>query len=341
MKNFIFFRTDRLGDFLIITNIIKALKDKYPKSKITVVASQLNYRFIKEFKIIDRVILFNKNYNFIKKIQIFKTINDRNYDASFSVDGKSFSNLCSFFLKSKLKLGLIYKYKIFGVPFYKPNLFFKIIFKYYETFTSKENLDKIEHLPSKLINLANKLSLKIKVKDRYFYKPSINKKNFKKKLGKLVKKKFILIHLDEKWLDIDDIKENLYEELIVLQKKIKKKIVVTSFNNSFDYFTNLKKKIKKGKNKNIILCENQNLEIMERMINYSQFAVSCHSGYLVQVCGSNKSKIIDIINKKDLIWYSCWLPKNTFHKFVFKSTQKGTLKLKKILFDVFKIIKNK
>ena len=53
MKNFIFFRTDRLGDFLIITNIIKALKEKYPKSKITVVASQLNYHFIKKFKIID------------------------------------------------------------------------------------------------------------------------------------------------------------------------------------------------------------------------------------------------------------------------------------------------
>ena len=93
-------------DFLIITNIIKALKDKYPKSKITVVASQLNYHFIKKFKIIDRVILFNKNYNFIKKIQIFKTINDRNYDASFSVDGKSFSNLCTFFLKSKLNNSL-------------------------------------------------------------------------------------------------------------------------------------------------------------------------------------------------------------------------------------------
>ena len=72
MKNIIFFRTDRLGDFLIITNIIKALKDKYPKSKITVVASQMNYHFIKKFKIIDRVILFNKNYSFLKKIDIFK-----------------------------------------------------------------------------------------------------------------------------------------------------------------------------------------------------------------------------------------------------------------------------
>ena len=339
MKNFIFFRTDRLGDFLIITNIIKALKDKYPKSKITVVASQLNYHFIKTFKIIDRVILYNKNYNFIKKIQIFKIINDRNYDASFSVDGKSFSNFCTFFLRCKLKLGLIYKSKIFGIPFYKPNLFFKIIFKYYEIFSSKVYLNKIEHLPTKLINLSNKLSLKIKVNDKYYYKPSINEKNFKQKFRQFIKDKFILIHLDEKWLDINGIKENLYEELVFFQKKIKSKIIITSFNNSFDYFIVLKNKLKKKKNKNILLCENKSLEVMERMINYSKFALSCHSGYLVQICGTNKSKIIDVINKKDFIWYSCWLPKNTFHKFVFKSNEREKFAIKKILFDVFKIIK--
>ena len=189
MKNFIFFRTDRLGDFLIITNIIKAIKDKYPNSKITVVASKLNYHFIRKFKIIDRVILFNKDYNLIEKIRIFKIINDRIYDASFSVDGKSFSNFCTFFLKSKSKLGLIYKAKFFGITLYKPNLFFNIIFKHYEIFTSKENLNKIEHLPTKLINLANKLSLRIKVKDKYYYKSSINEKDLKKKFKKFINKK--------------------------------------------------------------------------------------------------------------------------------------------------------
>ena len=148
-----------------------------------------------------------------------------------------------------------------------------------------------------------------------------------------------MIHLDEKWLDINNIKENLYKELEIFQKKIKTKIVITSFKNSFDYFTNLKKEQKKKKNDNIILCENENLETMERIINYSKFAVSCHSGYLVQVCGANKTKVIDIINRKDLIWYSCWLPKNTFHKFVYKSNLKENFEIKKILNDVFKIIK--
>ena len=245
-----------------------------------------------------------------------------------------------FFLRSKIKLGLIYKSKIFGITFYKPNIFFKIIFRYFETFTSKENLNKIEHLPTKLINLANKLSLKIKVIDRYYYKSLIGEKKFKRKFSKLKKNKFILIHLDEKWIDINDIKENLYSELVVFQKKIKNKLIITSFKNSFDYFSNFKKKLKKKKNKNIILFEDKGLEIMEKMISYSKFAISCHSGYLVQVCGVNKSKVIDIINKKDFVWYSCWVPKNTFHKFVFKSNKSVNFGIKKILFDVYKIIKH-
>ena len=108
----------------------------------------------------------------------------------------------------------------------------------------------------------------------------------------------------------------------------------------FDYFINLKSKLKKKKNSNIILFENSSLDEMERMIYYSLFAISCHSGFLVQISGTNNSKIIDIINQRDFIWYSCWVPKNTLHKFVYKSYDKEKVELEKILFDVLKAIKN-
>ena len=97
MKRFIFFRNDRLGDFLLITNIIRSIKKKYPSSKITVVASKYNYNFIKKYEIIDDVILYNKSFNFLKKIEIFNKIVKETYYASFTVDGKSFSNLCNIF----------------------------------------------------------------------------------------------------------------------------------------------------------------------------------------------------------------------------------------------------
>ena len=38
-------------------------------------------------------------------------------------------------------------------------------------------------------------------------------------------------------------------------------------------------------------------------MSMSTYTVSCHSGFLVQIAGFNKTKVIDVINKKDLIWY--------------------------------------
>jgi len=340
MKNFIFFRNDRLGDFLIISNLIKAIKNKYPDSKITIVSSKYNNHFIKKYKIIDNVILYDKKYNILKKFRIFKKIINKNYEASLALDGKSFSFFCNLFIKSKKKLALFYKYKIFGITFFKPNFLNTFFFDHYETFTSKNNLTKIEHLPSKFINLGNHLDLNIKPKDKYYFLPSSNANKIKDKIKKTIKGKYVLIHLDEKWIDIKDINENFYDNLNLFQKKVNKKVLLTSFNNKFDYFINLKNKLKKYKNNNIILFENSSLDVMERMIYYSSFAISCHSGFLVQISGANNSKIIDIINQRDFIWYSCWVPKNTLHKFVFKSYNKEKVELEKILIDVFKAIKN-
>ena len=138
MKRFIFFRNDRLGDFIIITNLLKSIKKKYPNSKITLVSSFYNHKFIKKYKIIDKVILYNKDLNFVKKIRIFKQIIKDKYYASFFIDGKSFSNFCSIFIKAKYKLGLFYRYKFFLLSLLKPNYLYTFFFDKYETFTSKK-----------------------------------------------------------------------------------------------------------------------------------------------------------------------------------------------------------
>ena len=69
----------------------------------------------------------------------------------------------------------------------------------------------------------------------------------------------------------------------------------------------------------------------ERLINESVCSVSCHSGFLVQMAGVNSTNLVDIINKQDYKWYSSWKPKNTNHKFVFKSN-----KVKKPINLIFK-----
>ena len=113
MKKFIFFRTDRLGDFLIITNIIKAIKDKYKNSHITLVGSPYNKKIINSYKIIDKIIIYDKSSSLFEKISIFKEITKTFYYCSLSLDGKSFSNFANLFLNAHIKYGISYLFKFF------------------------------------------------------------------------------------------------------------------------------------------------------------------------------------------------------------------------------------
>ena len=324
MKKFIFFRSDRLGDFIILTNILKAIKEKYKDSQITVLCSPTNYNFIRKYKIIDRIFVYNKTASVFNKIVILKKILSTNYFASFAVDGKSFSNLCNFLIKSKYKIGLVYKYKFLNFWFHKPNIFYNLlIFNKFETFTSKKNLQKVEHLPSKFLSLGNFLGLKIKTSDSYYFETS-KKENlkFKKFKQENLAKKYFLIHLDEKWNDIASIDDKLFLNFLYLQRNTKTQLVITSFKNNFNYFKNLKRNISHNRFvKNILMIENSNLYFFERLIRHSLCSVSCHSGFLVQIAGSNGTNLVDIINRKDQKWYSCWKPKNTKHKFIYKSNK--------------------
>ena len=143
MKKFIIFRTDRLGDFLIVTNIIKAIKDKYKDSHITVVGSPYNKKIINSYKIINKVIVYNKNSSLGEKISIFNDILKSKYYCSLSLDGKSFSNFLNLFIKAKIKLGISYVFHFFdfieSLKWSKPNIIYNnLIFDRYETFTSKK-----------------------------------------------------------------------------------------------------------------------------------------------------------------------------------------------------------
>ncbi len=344
MKKFIIFRTDRLGDFLIITNIIKAIRNKYKDSHITLVGSPNNKKLINSYKIINKVLIYNKESTFRKKISILRNIIKSNYYCSLSLDGKSFSNIANFFLKAEKKFGISYTFNlinfIINLKWSKPNLIYNyLVFDRFETLQSKKNLIKSEHIPSRLIKLSNNLNLKLNSKNNYYYE--IEKKNIllsKKIFDKKIKSQYVLIHLDEKWNDIININKDFSEELLNFQKKTNKKIVITSQKNRDIYYKTLKKNLKK--NKNIIFLENLNLALFERMIAMSLYSISCHSGFLVQISGFNRTNIIDIINKKDLTWYSCWKPLNTKHKFVYKSDFNKKIKLKFIFNKIISVSRN-
>ena len=61
MRSYLIFRTDRIGDFLLSSILIKNIKRNNEDSFITVVCSEKNFEYIKTFKNIDNVILYKKN----------------------------------------------------------------------------------------------------------------------------------------------------------------------------------------------------------------------------------------------------------------------------------------
>ena len=86
-----------------------------------------------------------------------------------------------------------------------------------------------------------------------------------------------------------------------------------------------------NKSKKVLIVKNTNLFEFERLINYSKLAISCHSGFMVQVCGANRSEVLDILNEEDSKWIDRWIPLNTNYKRIFKRINNKSLNFDEII----------
>ena len=123
------------------------------------------------------------------------------------------------------------------------------------------------------------------------YYPNINNETYfferSKKTNLINLNNYIVIHMDEKFNDVFDIKENLDKALNKLNQTTNKKIIITSNLNEFDYFKNLLlKKINFDEisklhdvDYKIICIKNSNLNQMIDLMENSSFNISCHSGF--------------------------------------------------------------
>ena len=65
----IFFSIDRLGDYLIRSNVIKKISENYKNSEIIV--SDINYKLVNSQKFFSKIILFNKKNKYKNKINFY------------------------------------------------------------------------------------------------------------------------------------------------------------------------------------------------------------------------------------------------------------------------------
>jgi heptosyltransferase-2 len=69
IKSILFLRHDRIGDMVLSTAALKALRRVYPHARITVLASERNYEILDHNPTVDQVIIYKGLLRFIKKMR--------------------------------------------------------------------------------------------------------------------------------------------------------------------------------------------------------------------------------------------------------------------------------
>lgn len=337
MNNIIFFSVDRLGDYLIRSNIINQISKLFSHNEI--VCSEMNYKLISKQLFFNKIYLFNK-----KNSNKFKFIKDfflKKYDAAISFDGKNLSLVSLFIIRAKFKYIFVYKKKGFVNNFFL--FILKKILKFanikYSVLNSRAIIEDgySDNYPEKYKSLANYFNI---TTNTYYLEDISN--DLKHKFND----EFILIHLDEKFEDILKVNDNLTNSLIKFSKICKCKIILTSFNNTSEYYKKLSLKKFLLSNlceinnltEKVYVIENLSIENFFYLLKKSKINISCHAGFVVHASLSMNKNYIDIINEYEEKWINTWITPSNKYKRIYKSNlNKNKLNIEYILNKILEL----
>jgi len=268
MKEYLIFRTDRVGDFLLSLSLIKIIKINYPDSKITVIASEKNANYIKTFDVVNNVIVLKNN--FISKMKIVFNLRKKKYESIIVHDGKNRSRFVSYFLNFKQRIVCIN-----DLIDTQLDIIQKVCIKMQLNFDT-ECLNFLDNRNHNLVNIPFK--------------------------------NYIHLHFDEKWKYNEYIKkytniEPDENELINFINNIiskNKNLIITTGKKSSSILNNIKDRINKER---VQIYAHQSLLEIENIVFNSDLLITCH-GWISHIASSKKIKQIDIID--DLYPYHKW-----------------------------------
>ena len=303
MNRYLFFRTDKIGDFLMSSILLKSIKRNDPNSHITVVASNKNFFFIKKLNLVDKVIEYPSSP--FKRFFFFLNLLKKKYYLSVVLDGKKRSIFNSILSRSNTRILLttkkIYK-KIFN--------FFFISIIHNESYDSKiEEIKKILEILSFNFNESdlNILNNEDKLLNKYNNLPAA----------------YGLFHFDEKWIkgkyrdNYTNIEPSI-EELVSFLKRLVDKtnldLIVSTGAFSNEIVNQLKKEFLSYENNDFRLNYNNKTIILLTclpflslgyVISKSNLIIGCH-GATSHLASAFHIKIIDIYEQSEKSSYYKW-----------------------------------
>ena len=306
MNKYLFFRTDRIGDFLVSSILFKAIKRNDPKAHITIIASKKNYEYIKTLSFIDETI--NYPNNLLTKFKFFLLVRNKEYHLIGALDGKKRSIYLSLLMRAKFKF-LITTKKIYKQIL--KNFFTTVVY----SIDTDNKIDEIKLLLKKIKLNLNTNDFKI------FENENLNINN--DETSQIEKKKFVLFHFDEKWIAKSYIKEytkiepsikELFNFLKSISKKTNKNIVITTGKNTSKVVSELEKNLNKisknfyeltyEKNK-IFLITEPSFFYLKYLISKSTILITCH-GAPSHVASALNRYFIDIFEERLKSFYYRW-----------------------------------
>lgn len=112
ISKILFVRIDRIGDMVLSTPAIKALKLAYPQSEVTVLASPSNKDILKHNPYVDRIVVYDKRLRFGEKLSLIRHLKESRFDIAFDshADYELLTALIVFFSNAAVRGG----YAAFG-----------------------------------------------------------------------------------------------------------------------------------------------------------------------------------------------------------------------------------
>jgi len=311
--NYLIFRTDRIGDYIITSSLINAIKRNNNKSKIYIVCSPKNIKFIKEFSVECDVFLLKSN-RLIDKLKLLIALKKIKFDAIIVTDKKNRSIILTILLNSKNKIFNVSK--LFQKKLL--NIFYKKVFLDDEKFLSNSKKAVMnKNCKAMGFNL-------IEADLHYLSQNQFHKYYLHNQFINLDKLDFLIFHYDEKW-ELENYSK-LFKKAAVLTpispgptafmnfildltRKTTKTVIISTGNIETHIIKELKKSSQpinkflyklNFKDVSCFILINENFFSMSHIISKSKLFIGCH-GAFTHIASNYNIKILDIIEniKKD------------------------------------------
>lgn len=301
MKKILIFKSDKIGDILNISPVLKNIKLNFPHVEITIVCSSYNSPITKYYPQINRILIYKKPF-FIFLLKNFKHLLITKYDLILQLDGKNDSYLSSIFIRSTKKVAIkfIKNKKKFGLNFItsRPGFFVSLFFNFFSV--SNENYNHVNnkkfHYSTLYLSLLEMLNITVTSKKHFLpYKPDES----------LFHADYFHLHIDERWSSFDSVYCNKFKEKIK-HLSLRNKIVITSNLGGNNFFNNLMSSFLNFEN--ISFKNNASINELINIIYYSHTVISSHTGFIVHVGASFEKKIIDIVHSNIHNELDRWIP---------------------------------